>query len=323
MLVQTAREPLRSRVARNQSGLSSVDVGMRRWFVSAVVVALLAAAGCGSNAGQASRTAADVRQDRSEHSLTGTEWQLTSVVEPSRTWRPPPEVDAVLRFDGEGHFSATVCNHYSGPVRIDAGLLRLGQVFRTDMGCSGPRGEVEAAFVAVMDGEVRWATGGDELRLDKPDGRGLRFGVRDTIYPSRELRPLLQGRRDGGDYRFGWQAGETGIGLEFEWRDGPGKPWGFAGMNRPPAWAVSRPDLLTGSAGRDGFVFGVVARATARVVCQPPAGQPPVELQLFTVPGARTWRAFGGFVDQPRNGSVVIAFDGGGHELGRSHRLTF
>jgi hypothetical protein len=193
----------------------------------------------------------------------------------------------------------------------------------TQMLCGGPRGKVEAAFLAVMDAEVRWAVSGEELRLDKPDGRGLRFRVRATIYPSRELRPLLQGRRDGSDYRFGWQAGKTGIGLEFEWRDGPGKPWGFAGMNRPPAWAAPRPDPLTGAAGHDRFVFGVVARATVRVVCQPPGGQPPVELQLFTEPGARTWRAFGGFVDQPRNGSVVIAFDGGGRELGRSHRLAF
>jgi heat shock protein HslJ len=293
---------------------------MRRRLVPALVVALLGATGCGSHAGRASRGAADVRQDRS---LTRTEWQLTSVVESSRTWSPPREVDAVLRFDGEGHFSATACNQYSGPVRIDAGLLRLGQVLGTDMGCGGVNRAVEAAFVAVMDGEVRWAISGDELRLDKPDGRGLRFHVRDTIYPSRELRPLLQGRRDGGDYRFGWQAGETGIGLEFEWRDGPGKPWGFAGMNRPPAGAVPRPDPLAGAAGRDGFVFGVAPRATARVVCQPPAGQPAVVLQLFTVPGARTWRAFGGFVDRPRNGSVVIAFDGGGGELGRSHRLAF
>jgi heat shock protein HslJ len=298
---------------------------MRRWLVPVVVVALLAAAGCGSGShpGLASRGAADVRPDRSDYSLTRTEWQLASVVGPSRIWSPPPEVDAVLRFDGEGHFSATTCNYYSGPVRIDAGLLRVGHVLGTDMGCSGPAGDVEAAFVAVMDGEVRWAISGGELRLDKPDGRGLRFRIRDTIYPSRELRPLLQGRRDGGDYRFGWQAGETGIGLEFEWRDGPGKPWGFAGMNRPPAWAVPRPDPLTGVAGHDGFVGGVVPRATARVVCQPPAGQPAVELGLFAVPGARTWRAFGGFVDQPRNGWVVIAFDGGGRELGRSHRLTF
>ena len=38
---------------------------------------------------------------------------------------------------------------------------------------------------------------------------------------------------------------------------------------------------------------------------------------------ARTWRAFGGFVDTPRNASVVIAFDDNGRELGWSHRLVF
>jgi heat shock protein HslJ len=298
---------------------------MRRWLVPAISVVLLAAAGCGSgsHAGRASSGAADVRQDRPDDSLTRTEWQLTSVVEPSRTWSPPPEVDAVLRFDGQGHFSATACNHYGGPVRIDGDLLHVGQMFGTQMGCVGARRAVEAAFLDVVDGQVRWAISGDELRLDKPGGRGLRFRVRDTIYPSRELEPLLQGHRHGGDYQFGWQAGNERISLEWEWRDAPGKPWGFAGMTREPDLPVPGPDPLAGGAGHDGFVFGVVPRATARVVCQPPAGQPAVELQLFTVPGARTWRAFGGFVDQPHIGSVVIAFDGSGRELGRSHRLAF
>jgi len=262
-----------------------------------------------------------VRQDRPDHSLTRTEWQLTSVVEPSMTWSPPPEVDAVLRFDGEGHCSATTCNHYSGAVRIDGDLLHVQRMFGTLMGCVGERRAVEEAFLGVMDGQVRWAISGDQLRLDKPDGRGLRFRVRDTIYPSQDLRPLLQGQRNGGDYRFGWQAGNERISLEWEWRRAPGKPWGSAGMNREPAWPVPAPDPLVAAAGEDRFVFGVVAAATARVVYQPPTGQPAVKLELFTVPGARTWQAFGGFVDGAREGAVVVALDGQGRELGRSHRL--
>jgi heat shock protein HslJ len=289
----------------------------------AVVVALVAgAAGCGgaSQAGPASGGVAEVRQDRSGQSLVGTEWQLTRVVGPSRTWSPLPEVDAVLRFDGEGHFSATACNHYGGPVRIDGDVLHIGQMIGTLMGCAGTRRAVEEAFLAVMQGEVRWAIDGEELHLDKPDGRGHRYRVRDTIYPSRDLRALLRGQRNGGDYQFGWQAANGLIWLEWEWRDGPGKPWGFAGMNREPTWPVPQPDLLVGSAGGDRFVFGVVRRATAGVLCQPPGGRPAVRLEVFTVPGARTWRAFGGFVDQT-NGAVVIALDERGRELGRSHQL--
>jgi hypothetical protein len=61
------------------------------------------------------------RQDLSGVSLLRTEWQLTQVVGPSRTWSPPPGTEAILRFDGDGHFSATACNAFGGPVRIDTG----------------------------------------------------------------------------------------------------------------------------------------------------------------------------------------------------------
>jgi heat shock protein HslJ len=228
---------------------------MRRWLMPAVMATLLAAGGCGGDAGRASRGTDDVRRDSSAPSLTQTEWQLTGVVGPARTWTPPPEVDAVLRLDGDGGLSATVCNQFSGSVRIDGNVLSLaGQLVGTDAGCSGPEGEVEAAFIAVMDGEVRWAISGEELRLDKPDGRGLRLRPRATIYPSRVLQPLLQGRRDGGDYRFGWHADKTGIGLEFEWRDGPGKLWGLVSISQPPASQGFGGDRLRQRRARAGTV---------------------------------------------------------------------
>ncbi|HZD00699.1 MAG TPA: META domain-containing protein [Actinomycetes bacterium] len=181
-----------------------------------------------------------MRQGGLDPSLTRTEWQLTSVVAPSGTWSPPPEVDAVLRFDGEGHFSATACNRYGGPVRIDGDLLHVRRMFGTLMGCIGPRRAVEEAFLGVVDGEVRWAISGNQLRLDKPDGRGLRFRVRDTIYPSRELRPLLQASAT---------AATTGSAGR---RVTSGSAWNGSGATRRaspggrPGWAGSRPGQCQG-----------------------------------------------------------------------------
>jgi hypothetical protein len=137
--------------------------------------------------------------------------------------------------------------------------------------CSGA---VEAAFAAVMRSAVRWAVDGEELRLDRPDGRGLRFRVRDSIYPTREL---LRGQRGGGGYQFGWQAGSGLVSLRWAWRDGPGKPWGRRDEPQAdPDGAAAGP--AGGAAGTDWFVFGVVPRATARVLCRPPGGRPAVAL---------------------------------------------
>jgi hypothetical protein len=176
--------------------------------------------------------------------------------------------------------------------------------------CSGA---VEAAFAAVMRSAVRWAVDGEELRLDRPDGRGLRFRVRDSIYPTREL---LRGQRGGGGYQFGWQAGSGLVSLRWAWRDGPGKPWGRRDEPQAdPDGAAAGP--AGGAAGTDWFVFGVVPRAVARVLCRPPGGRPAVALGCSPVPGARTWRAFGGFVDQTK-GQVVVALDQHRRELDRS-----
>jgi heat shock protein HslJ len=250
-------------------------------------------------------------------SLAGVEWQLVRVVGPDRDWRPPAGVDAVLRFDGQGGFSATACNHFGGPVRVAGHRLRLGQMVSTSMGCGGPAGSVERAFLAVMDGEVGWAVEAGELRLDKPDGRGLRFRERDTIYPGRDLRPLLRGRRDGGDYRLGYSVDQGSAALSWEWRDGPGRPWGYAGMNRELAWPVPRPDAMAGDAADGRFVFGVVDVRTARAAYLPPGGRPAVQLERFDLAAARGWWVFGGFVPE-RPGGIVIAYDATGRELSRS-----
>ena len=285
----------------------------RSWVLRVALAALVAGiAGCGDPGSPpvpAGPTPAA--------SLAGVEWQLVRVVEPDRDWAPPAGAVAVLRFDGEGGFSGQACNHYGGPVRVQGDRLHVGQVMATSMACGGSLAPVEAAFVAVVSGEVRWAIEAGELRLGKPGGRGLRFRERDTIYPGRDLRPLLEGRRGGGDYRFGYHVASGSVGLGWEWRDGPGRPWGVAGLSREPDWPVPRPDAMAGDAAGGRFVLGVVDTGASRVAYLPPGGRPAVPLRRFDLAAARTWWAFGGFVPGSLGG-VVVAYDAAGRELGRS-----
>jgi hypothetical protein len=254
------------------------------------------------------------------------EWQLVEVVTPSRTWRSPPGVDSVIRFDGEGEFSGNVCADMGGPARIDGDLVLFGtRVRRFAVGCGGALGAFSNAFDAFLGGrpyESRWRIEGEQLRLDKPGGRELRFRVRDTIFPTRDLRPLVRGRRGAADYQFGWKVDGPDVWLKWEWRDKPGKPWTISGqLPRPPTWRVERPGVVSHYAGANRFVFGLVRPATARVSYRPPDGRRLVELQVFTVPAARTWRAFGGFVPAPSKGGKVLALDARGRNLGWSDRI--
>jgi hypothetical protein len=152
--------------------------------------AAAAAAGCAggaSQARQASRGVADVGQDRPRQSLTGTEWQLTQVVEASRTWRPPPYEDAVLRFDGEAtsaHTSATTWAARSGST---ATSCTSGGRWAPRWDVAGPGGPLRGCSSPRCAVRCAGGSTGAELCLDQPDGRGLRFGVRDSIYPTREL----------------------------------------------------------------------------------------------------------------------------------------
>jgi hypothetical protein len=109
--------------------------------------------------------------------------------------------------------------------------------------------------------------------------------------------------------------------VQWEWRDGPGKPWGVASQANDKSWSGPRPEPLDSRAGAAWFVFGFVTAATERVVYQPPGGREAVPLQLFTLPDAGNLKGCGGFVDELVPGSVVITYDAGGAELSRSVEL--
>ena len=100
-----------------------------------------------------------------------------------------------------------------------------------------------------------------------------------------------------------------------------GKPWRFAGQGEDLTWTGPRPDPLEGTAGAASFFFGYIPAGAARVAYQPPGGRPATPLRVFTLRGAGNFEAFGGFVEAPRSGAVVIVYRADGSEFSRSVAL--
>ena len=65
--------------------------------------------------------------------LGGT-WELVDGL-PEATTIPPPGATATLVFEGNNLDGRSFCNAYSGPYRIDAGVLAVDGLGGTEMGC--------------------------------------------------------------------------------------------------------------------------------------------------------------------------------------------
>jgi heat shock protein HslJ len=152
--------------------------------VAAVVLALLVAACGGEPDLVGTGNAVPVP-------LVGTEWQLLETSVSGSTTAVPAEVDAVVRFDGEGGWSAHGCNYIGGGVEIHGmGLYFDDTSSSTSMGCADPAGSIDTAVTTVLQGDVDAAIDGEELTLTGPGGDWLRLEVRDGVFPSRTLTPL-------------------------------------------------------------------------------------------------------------------------------------
>jgi heat shock protein HslJ len=255
--------------------------------------------------------------------LVGTEWQLLETSVSGSTTAVPAEVDAVVRFDGEGGWSAHGCNYIGGGVEIHGMRLSFDDTSSsTAMGCADPAGSIDTAVTTVFRGDVDAAIDGEELTLTGPGGDWLRLEVRDGVFPSRTMTPLDEGTRGEGDYRFGYESGEGGPYASWEFRAAPGSPWGFADSGPPSD--PHRPDPLGGAAEEPvSFVFGIIGADVARVTYEPPSGEATV-LNLFPLgPDFPEWQAYGGFVEQPVAGPHVVTYDAAGAELGRSVDLRW
>jgi heat shock protein HslJ len=136
-----------------------------------------------------------VLEDRTLHpdrTLSGTEWQLESIVGQPGTTPLPPGPAATLVFGGgsvEQDVSFTYCNDFRGPAQLGPGpYITIGALQRTSRPCEPGADEVEAAVVGVLSGTIVQEIQGDVLELTHPSGRGLVLRARSLAPP-----PPLEG----------------------------------------------------------------------------------------------------------------------------------
>lgn len=295
----------------------------RRVVALAGLLAVVAGCGAGSPgasvgpAGPAATSAARPAPD--DPPLVGTEWELAALLRDGAERRPPPAAgEALLRLDGRGRLTGSDgCNEFGGNVRIEPATLTVGPLGTTDVFCR--KHEVPDAFSDILDGTVPWAVRAGRLRLTGPAGDGLVFAEKASIYPARDLTPLLLGRRDGGDYRLGWSRHDGFVGVDWNWRDGPGRPWAEVGLVGDLGRSATRPEPMVGPAGRASYVLGAIRSDAARLAYLPPGGAgKAVPLRVFRLDRIDSLVAYGGFVRRFRPGAVVVAYRADGSELGRS-----
>lgn len=112
--------------------------------------------------------------------LEGVTWQLTGIVDgagPDGTVSSLPAGTAATLLIEGGTVTVTNenCNGGRGPAEVDAeaGTVTFGPIITTRMGCLDPQAEVEAAWTAVLQGEVAYEIEAGSLTLTHPDGQGL------------------------------------------------------------------------------------------------------------------------------------------------------
>lgn len=284
---------------------------MRTFAAAALSLAL---AGCAEPADTAESTQVSDRLPASEPSLTGTEWQLVEMTVGDVTTPMPAELDAVLRFDGEGGFSARACNGMSGEVAITEDQLVFGdEIVSTEMGCFDLRGEVDHALGSVTGEPVRWHIDGGQLRLAAPvEGTTLIYRVRDSIYPHASARELLSGQRSGFQYRLAVDGSGEDLKLMLDWRQGPGQPWGMGKLATPEPGESALWSLTFAEFAGQALVGGFVPAETVRVTHQFKADGPVVDLPVYSV-DSTTWKVAAGFVPgHSPPGSRIVSYDAAG-----------
>lgn len=149
----------------------------RRWLPIAVV--LFMGAACTRSAPPAEPLDA-VSLDAGP-TLQNTEWQLVDAVVGGRRL-PLDGIDAVLRFDGDGGFSAKACNYQLGEVEVGPTELTLKPHLTSARYCYDRSMDVDEAFASLGGQPISWSVADEVLTLT--GAVTLTYRVRSSIYPT-------------------------------------------------------------------------------------------------------------------------------------------
>ena len=110
--------------------------------------------------------------------LTGVRWFLTTIVEGGAAMSVPDGVQATLELTDDGNFSLHAgCNQGGGHYTLAGNTITFSDLLLTRMACDEPRGSVEAAVLAVVDGGPLTVTiEANSLTLDA-GGRSLGYSA--------------------------------------------------------------------------------------------------------------------------------------------------
>jgi heat shock protein HslJ len=218
-----------------------------------------------------------IGDDTANGGLANTSWTVISVSGQATA----PEARPIMTFAADGTVTGSGgCNQYSGSFHTDGDRIAFGPMSSTLMGCEGPRGQQEAAFLSSLQGAGTWRLADDGNLViagagEIVAGPGVAEGP-----PGDEPVADLAGTA--------WTLAEIGGTADFAnlvptLEFGPdGTVSGFAGCN-----TFSGAYTLTGIA----LTFGPLA--TTRIGCERPASA--VEASYLTaLAGTTTWASDGG-----------------------------
>jgi heat shock protein HslJ len=121
---------------------------------------------------------ADREVAQPDRPLRDTKWVVDTIVDGESASSVPAGAEAHVIFgDGDRFGGDSGCNSMGGNavVHDDSHTITFSEVVTTKMACEDDRMRLERAVLATLEGDVAYGIEADVLRLDGPDGHGLRL----------------------------------------------------------------------------------------------------------------------------------------------------